>query len=112
MEEKKVLVEELFEKAVAYGETSIELLKLKAIDKTSDKVSGIVSRIILAIVFGMFLLIFSIGVSFWIGAYMDETYYGFMIVAAFYLLLALLLIMLHPSIKKQIANSVISHFLK
>lgn len=112
MEEKKILFEELFEKAVAYGETSIELLKLKAVAKTSVHVSTLVARLLLFFVFAMFLFILSIGVSFWLGGLLGQVYYGFFTVAAFYLLVALIVLLLRPSIKKRITNAIISNLLK
>ncbi len=108
MEDKKILIEELFEKAIAYGETSIELVKLKVVDKSSSLISSIISRLILLLVFLMFLVIFSIGISLWIGELMGEIYYGFMVVAAFYLFLALLLILIHTSIKRKLVNAIIT----
>jgi hypothetical protein len=112
MEEKKNLIEELFDKAVAYTETSIELFKLKAIEKTSELVSNIAARMVLILVLAMFLFILSIGVALWLGDLLGVVYYGFFIVAAFYLVLALIVILLHPSIKKRITNSIISNILK
>jgi hypothetical protein len=42
MEENKKLIESLLEKATEYGKTSFELVKLKALDKTSDVVSSFI----------------------------------------------------------------------
>ena len=36
MEDNAKLIESLLERAVEYGKTSLELVKLKALDKTSD----------------------------------------------------------------------------
>ena len=41
MKEKENILEPLWERAEDYGKTSLELLKLKSIDKTSDVVSTI-----------------------------------------------------------------------
>jgi hypothetical protein len=112
MEEKRNLIEDLFEKLVSYTETSLEIFKLKFIEKISDVFSSLLSRLILLVFLGMFLFIFSIGVSFWLGDLLGEVYYGFLIVAAFYLLMAVIMILLHPSIKKKIADSIISNILR
>jgi hypothetical protein len=39
-------LESLFHKATDYGKSSIELIKLKSIDKTADFVSSFLSRLI------------------------------------------------------------------
>jgi hypothetical protein len=40
MEDKADLLETLFGRATEYGKTSIELVKMKALDKTTDIVSS------------------------------------------------------------------------
>ena len=108
-EEQPTLIEALLEKAEDYGKTSFELLKLKAVDKTSDIIATFVSG------FGAFILIFSvilflsIGACLWLGEIMGNTYYGFFIVSGFYLVLAILYyIAMHTWVKTKIINTVIS----
>ena len=108
-EEQPTLIEALLKKAEDYGKTSIELLKLKAVDKTSDIIATFVSG------FGAFILIFavllflSIGACLWLGEILGNTYYGFFIVSGFYLVLAILYyIAMHTWVKTKIINTVIS----
>ena len=52
MKDKVIIVEMLVEKVEQYAKTSVELYKLKAIDKGTDVFTSIFSRIIIiAIVF-------------------------------------------------------------
>lgn len=113
MEEKATLVESLFEKAEAYIKTNIELIRLKAIDKISDLLSSIASTLILfAIVFILVILI-NIGLALWIGELLGESYYGFFVVAIFYLIIMLILLFTHGQIiKKPIINSIILQMMK
>ena len=107
MEGKTSLIESLFEKSEAYVKTNIDLFKLKAIDKSADVVSTVVSKVILLLV--VLLLIFSLntGLALWIGEMVGTLYLGFFIVAAFYVLVALLLHFVPGIIKSPVNDSII-----
>lgn len=103
----------LYEKAKKYTETSIELLKLNAIDKTADVSSSIVSRVAVVMVVAMFTLFLNVGISLYIGKLLNEYYLGFLIVSAFYLLLAIILYSFKDAlIKTPIANLIIRKLMK
>lgn len=103
----------LYEKAKKYTETSIELLKLNAIDKTAEVLSSLVSRIAITMVVAMFTLFLNIGISLYIGKLLGENYLGFLIVSAFYLLVAILLYLFKDTfIKTPISNLIIRELLK
>lgn len=91
MENKPGTFGSIFENAGDYLETRLELLKLQAVNKSSDVTSSVVSRIpIFAIItFAVFLL--NIGIALFIGELLEKLYLGFLIVAGFYCLVALLL---------------------
>ena len=107
MEEKPTLIESLFEKSEAYAKTNLDLFKLKAIDKSADLVSTVLSKLVFYIV--VLLIIFSLntGLAIWIGELLGKLYYGFFIVAAFYVLVALLLHFVPGIIKSPVNNSII-----
>jgi phosphoglycerol transferase MdoB-like AlkP superfamily enzyme len=84
-------IESLFEKAQDYGATSLELLKLNAISKTSDVTSTLLSQLIIFMVVALSVMIISIGVALWISEVLGHTWYGFFIVGGFYLLIGVLL---------------------
>lgn len=110
MEAKSNLVEPLLEKAEAYCITSFELLRLKALDKTAEAASGLASRTLLTIAIAFFVLILNIGIALWIGDLLGKNYYGFLIVAAFYGLVAIVLMAIHPHIKGRVGNAIIKQF--
>ena len=113
IEERKELIEDLFEKTEGYVKTTIELIKLKAVDRISETVSSVVAYVAVAI-FGFFsLVLFNIAMALWIGDALGNNLYGFLIVAGFYGLLTFVVYATRKSIiKKPVSNSIISQFLK
>lgn len=103
----------LFERAEDYGKTTLNLLKLNAIDKSADVVSSLVSRlaVIMTVVFSV--LIVSVGLSLWLGKLLGDAFYGFFIIGGFYALLAILLqVFRHQWLKYPVSNSIIKQMLK
>ncbi len=110
--ERKELIEDLFEKAEEYVKTNIEIAKLKATDKVAEIVSSLIAQIAVVVLAFFFLLMINIGIAFWLGMIMGATHYGFMVVAGFYALLVLLLVLFKNSlIKAPINNSIINQML-
>lgn len=113
MEENSNIIEELIEKAVDYGKSSLELAKLKALDKTSDAVASLLASSIIIIVLFTFMIFLNVGLAIWIGKIMGEIYYGFFVIAGFYCVLAIsVYFFLQKWIKKQIGNAFIKQVLK
>ena len=109
METTATHIESIYNKAKAYTQTSIELYKLNAIDKTADVVSSIVSRLALGSIIAVFLLFINIGISLYIGHLLQANYLGFLIVSSFYLLLGVSLYKFNDLlIIKPITNLVIA----
>ncbi|MFQ6599297.1 hypothetical protein [Flavobacterium sp. C3NV] len=103
----------LYEKAENYTKTSLELIKLKTVAAAADVLSTLTSRIAVGAVVAFFTLFLNIGISLWIGKVLGEYYYGFFIVALFYLIVAILMHTLqHKIIKTPIGNMIISSILK
>jgi len=103
----------LYEKAENYTKTSLELLKLKTVSSVADVVSTLTSRIAVGAVVAFFTLFLNIGISLWLGKVLGEYYYGFFIVALFYLIVAVIMhTMQHKIIKTPIGNMIISSILK
>ena len=105
------LIEPLIDRAGAYGKTSLDLLKLKALDKTTDVASTLISRIILGAIFSFFITALNIAVALWIGELLGKNYYGFLIVSTFYGVLAIVLYFIHPTVKGRINDGLIKHLL-
>ncbi|MFH6992433.1 hypothetical protein [Flavobacterium sp. FlaQc-48] len=103
----------LYEKAENYTKTSLELLKLKTVSAVADVLSTLTSRIAVGAVVAFFTLFLNIGISLWLGKLLGEYYYGFFIVALFYLVVAVVMHSLqHKIIKTPIGNMIISSILK
>lgn len=86
MEEKFKYVESLIESAEAYGKTSIELVKLKTVDKVADGVSSFVAWTAFVIALILCFTILNFGLALWIGDMLDKVYMGFLLLRGFMLL--------------------------
>jgi len=113
MEDNARLIEELLDKATDFGKTSIELIKLKALDKTSDFASTFLPQSVVFVLFAVFMLFLNLGLAFWLGDILGKTYFGFLAVAGFYGIIAIVLhFFLHKWLKKVICNYLIKNVLK
>jgi len=81
----------LFQNAGDYLETRLDLLKLQAINKSSDAASSIVSSVATLIFFIFALGLLNFGLALWVGELLGRVYLGFFVMAAFYIILALLI---------------------
>ncbi|HEX2967674.1 MAG TPA: phage holin family protein [Bacteroidales bacterium] len=110
--EEKSSFETLLERAEDYTRTSIELIKLKAVDKISDGASSAASKIVAMFFFFFFFLMLSVGLSLWIGDLLGKIWYGFMVIAGLYgILWAVLFFVRHNWLKKMVGNSIIKQML-
>ncbi len=113
MDEQSGLIESLIEKGEQYGKTTLELLKLKTLDKSADVVSNLVSWLIVLIFAVLFFLILNIGVALWLGELLGKSYYGFFVVSGFYALLSLIFgIFRKQIVKNPVNNSIIEQVLE
>ena len=106
-------IEVLLENVQDYVKTTLKLTKLNAIAQSSDVISSVISKIVISIAAAMFILLLSFGLAFLIGDLMGNVYWGFFIVAAFYLLLAVLIYSFKDQwIKVPVSNKIITKLLK
>jgi hypothetical protein len=106
-------VEMLYEKAKKYTQTSLDLLTLNTVDKTADVLSSLTSRVFIAMAVAMFTLFINIGISLFIGKLLNEYYLGFLIVSAFYFIVAGVLYFFKDKlIEIPIANLITAKLLK
>ena len=113
MEDQESLIETLIEKGEQYGKTTIELLKLKTLEKSADVASTLISWAIVIVFAVLFFLILNIGVALWIGELLGKSYYGFFAVAGFYALLALIFsIFREQLVKRPVNNSIVTQVLE
>jgi hypothetical protein len=113
MESPTSSIESLFEKAEAYGMTTYELSKLKALETTTIVVTSLVSRLSVILMISMFALVFNIGIALFLGELLGNSYFGFFIVAGFYLVAGVVLhLFLHKWIKKPLSDLIITQALQ
>jgi hypothetical protein len=111
--EDKNLFESLLERASEYGKTSYELVKLKAVDKTSDLVSSFLPRTLVFILIASFLLFLNLGLALWLGEVLGKVYYGFFVVAGFYVIAGIVIyFFMHKWLKRLVSDYLIKQMLK
>lgn len=107
-ESHKEVLESLFDRTKDYMETRINLVKLKAVKKTSGIVSNVMSKVFLGLIFTFFMLMLNIGIGLWLGEVLHKNYLGFFALAAFYLIVGLIVFLGRNAwIRTPIANSII-----
>jgi len=113
MEDNATFFGVLLEKVENYAKTTIDLVKLKAVDKLSVIASNVVFGVIMALLVFFFLLILNLALAFWVGDLLGKTYLGFFAVAGFYVLLIVMFIVFKKQIiKTPVTNTIISKLLK
>lgn len=103
----------LFERAEDYAKTSINLLKLNAVDKSAEIVSSLFSLLVVSMTVVLSIVIISLGFAFWIGKLLGDTSYGFFIIGGFYMVMAILFRVFREQwLKYPISNSIIKQMMK
>jgi len=98
----------LFEKTEQHIRTTVELYKLKMIDKSADVISSFTANLAATIFVILFLISLNIGTAFWIGECLGKVYYGFFVVSGFYGLLTIILFVFKNKwIKRPIKDLII-----
>jgi hypothetical protein len=107
------IIGSLFEKGEQYGKTTLELAKLKAIDKLADVVSNAASWFVIIALALLFFVVLNIGAALWLGELLGKLYYGFFAVAGFYALLTLIFwIFRKQLVKKPVGDTLIDNLLE
>jgi hypothetical protein len=113
MEDNGNMIEKLLERVTELGKTSLELYKLKIVEKTSEVVSIIVPRAIVFILLASFLFFLNLGLALWLGKLMGNTFYGFFVIAAFYAVIAAIMhFFMQKWLKRVVKESMIKLTLK
>lgn len=106
-------IESLFERAETYGRTTYELSKLKLLETTNIVVTSLIARLSTILMVAMFSFVLSIAIALWLGDLLGKAYYGFFIVAGFYLLAGIILhFFLHRWVKTPISELIIKQALQ
>ena len=99
MEDTIQLIEKLLISTSEYGKTTYRLILLKAEDKISDVISSFIPNLFFLITIAIFLLFTNFGMAIWLGELLGNAFWGFFVVAGFYLVLSSLI---HFFLKKWI----------
>ena len=103
----------LYKQIEEYSNISLELLKYKAIRKSSIILATIALFASIILILAFSVLFASIAFAFWIGACMGAVYYGFILVALIYIGLSFLFYLLRNRlIINPICNCLIRLFQK
>ncbi len=101
------LIESLIGQTKEYVENRIELLKLKAVDKTANVFSAVVSGVILFMVFFIFFVVLNIGLALLIGDLVGKSYLGFLLLALLYAIIGLVVFFGRNTWMKSMFTSII-----
>lgn len=105
--------ETLYAKVESFGTTSYELAKLKSLEATTIVATSLISVLSVTVMVVLFTIVFNIGVALWLGDLLGKAYYGFFIVALFYLVVGLVLhFFLRGWIKEPISKLIIKEALR
>ena len=108
MENQPTNVEELFEKLKDYGETRIDLLKLKTVNKVSGFLSNLITSIFLIVLLFMVITFLFIGLALLLGTWLGHAYWGFLIMSALFIIIGLVLYSARDKVlRTPISNSLI-----
>lgn len=113
MEASSGSAELLFESLETYSKTTAELAKLKALEVLSKGIATLFAKIMVAVMALLFVVLLSIGAAMLLGDLLGKPYYGFFIVAGFYLIAGLLShFFLYRWIEVPIGNTLINQILQ
>lgn len=109
METNPTLIEALLASIEAYVKTTYELTKLKVLEKLTLTLTSLMSWVVTGIVLLLFALFSSIGLALYLGDLLGKAYYGFFLVAIFYLFSGVILhLFLLKWLRKGIANLIMN----
>lgn len=101
MDEPAGAFEELVDRSVQYAHTTLEIIKLRVIDRLSQTASDVVSWFVVAIFALLFFIFLNTGIALLIGAWLGAASYGFFVVAGFYGLIALICVVFRKRLLKR-----------
>jgi len=113
METPSSTLELLIERLEQFAKTNIELSKLKAIEIAATIASLLISRLCFVGAIALFTIFLNIGIALMLGDMIGKVYYGFFIVATFYLMAGIVFyFFLNKWIKKPLSDMIITQALQ
>lgn len=113
MEKAFAKIEELADSIKAYVNTSIESVKLNAADKAAGVIGNLVAVLLVMVVLLFFIGFASIALAIVLGEWIGIQWAGFLMVAVFYLLIAIIMWFARGSlIRIPVMNALIQQLFK
>ena len=101
-------VRDLIDDVQDYVNTRLDLFKLKAVNASSEVLASLVTYALLVLIFTIFFLMVNIGIGLYLGELLGRSFYGFLALSGFYLLIMLIFWALRKKVfKNPIADSLI-----
>lgn len=101
-------LEEITESLKSYINTNYELIKHKAIERFTVILADLISDFLVGILVFLFVFFLSLWAGFYLSTRMGDNSSGFAIIAGFYLLVGLLMILLRQKVvEKPLRNKII-----
>ncbi len=97
----------MFDTLKEYISKRLDLLRLEAAEKSSLFMGIVAFLTIVLIAFSFFIILLNFGIAFLIGEALNNDSYGFLIVAAFYLLVMIIIFAFKKRITYFVANSIV-----
>ena len=107
MEEPQKIIEPLLKSLTDYGHTYVELLRLKSIRQATAIGASILTQTLILLILTVSIVSLNIALALWLGDCMGKSYWGFLTVGGFYILIVLLLLISKTQLRNKIQNSLI-----
>lgn len=112
MENHALFFEPIIEKAEQYSQTTFHILKLKATSKIAEVASIFILKSLIYIPLTLSFLLFSIGLSLYLGELTGSSYKGFTLTGGLYLIPSIFIYLFRNKfLKRKIQNMIIQEIL-
>ncbi len=106
-------IESLFEKIEMYSKTSYDLFKLRVLETVTVVATSLLSRLVVIAIFFVFVFFLNIGIALMVGDLLGKLYYGFLLVAIFYLVIGIIFhFFFHKWTKKVLVDLIVTQALQ
>lgn len=113
IEERKEILEDLFERVESYIKINVQIYKLRAVEVVAEAASSIMANILIAIIAILFFMLLNVGIAIWLGSLLNSPSHGYFILSGFYLVILILLWMFRKNMfKKSVTGGIIKQFEK
>lgn len=103
-------IEELTDSLKSYVSTNMELIKYQAIERATVIIADLISNLMVILLLLFFVFFLSLWASFYLSALLGDNYSGIAIVAGFYLLIGLILLLVRKKmVIKPLRNKIVQN---